>query len=152
MQNTELDKLLASLPAEIEPAQDLWPQLTKKLTARAQKRAFPWFSGSLAAAVALLLVIWWQPFSSTPTTATLAQLEQQYQQQLSLQLAAIEQIDPAYGDWQWQLALWQQAITQVQQALGFYPDDANLQQQLLSLYQQQLDYVSMLTVESPTYY
>lgn len=152
MQNTELDKLLATLPAEIEPPEDLWPQLAKNLTARPKQRFSPWLSGGLAAAIALLLVIWWQPFSNTPTAATLAQLEQQYQQQLSLQLASIEQIDPAYGDWQWQLALWQQAITQVRQALGFYPDDANLQQQLLSLYQQQLDYVSTLAVVSPAYY
>ncbi|CAM5225380.1 hypothetical protein [Alishewanella longhuensis] len=151
MQNNELDKLLASLPATMSPERDLWPELAKKLPARAAKASWSWFSGGLAAALALFALIWWQPSGEQPVL-TVAQLEQQYQQQLSLQLAAIEHINEAYGDWQWQLALWQQAIGQVRQALGFYPEDANLQQQLLSLYQQQLDYVSMLTDVTPVYY
>lgn len=151
MQNNELDKLLASLPATMSPERDLWPELVEKLPTRAAKARWQWFSGGLAAALALFALIWWQPSGEHPAL-TLAQLEQQYQQQLSSQLAAIVYVDEAYGDWQWQLTLWQQAISQVRQALGFYPEDANLQQQLLSLYQQQLDYVSMLTDATTVYY
>ncbi|GHG61075.1 hypothetical protein GCM10010919_05150 [Alishewanella longhuensis] len=151
MQNNELDTLLASLPAERFPEQDLWPALANRLPARSHKHNWLWLSGGLAAALALFALIWWQPAGENPAL-TVAQLEQQYQQRLSLQLASIEQIDEAYGDWQWQLALWQHAISQVQQALGFYPEDPKLQQQLLSLYQQQLDYVSMLTDVTPVYY
>lgn len=148
MQNTKLDNLLATLPQEIEPPADLWPQLAQQLPARPKKRAVFWLPTSIAAAVALLLVTWWQPVNLAPETANLAQLQQSYQQQLSHQLASLEYIDPAFGDWQWQLALWEQAINHVHVALGFYPDDANLQHQLLDLYQQQLDYVSMIAVVS----
>lgn len=144
MNKLKLDELVTALPAQITPDKDLWPAIAGRLPATQHKTNTRWYThGGLAAAVMLLAVVWWQP-NTTPAAPSLQQLETGYQQQLSQQLMQLNQVDPAFGDWQWQLQLWQQAITQIRATLVFYPDDPALKAQLIQLYQQQLDYVGTL--------
>lgn len=142
MQQNDLDSLLTKLPAEITPERDLWPEITQRLTKQPSNRSWMWLSAVAASLIVAVLI--WQPFSPEPVTR-LAQLEQQYQQQLQQRLAAITAVNTAYGDWQWQLSIWQDAINQVHFVLRMYPEDRFLQQKLLTLYQQQLDYLTHLT-------
>lgn len=151
MSKFNLDELVNALPTQIAPAQDLWPTIAGRLPAKQHKAHTGWYTrGGLAAAVVLLALVWWQP-NTTPASPSLQQLETGYQQQLSQQLTQLNQVDPAFGDWQWQLQLWRQAIAQIRAALVLYPDDPALRAQLIQLYQQQLDYVGTLAHISTLY-
>lgn len=151
MSKLNLDELVNALPTQIAPKQDLWPAIAQRLPVKHDKTTTNWYSrGGIAAAVVLLALVWWQP-NTSPATPSLQQLETGYQQQLSQQLTQLNQVDPAFGDWQWQLQLWRQAIAQIRAALVLYPDDPALRAQLIQLYQQQLDYVGTLANISNLY-
>tara|TARA_R100001039_G_C1852370_1_gene113198 strand:- start:1541 stop:2083 length:543 start_codon:yes stop_codon:yes gene_type:complete len=170
----ELDQLIAALPSEMQPAQDLWPSLEAQLPARrpVKRRPAAWMNPALgvAAALALIVIVGWQvmlapgdvavPVAVNDTVMPDAgvvpaqyALVQQFETIKAEQLAQMAPHSDYFGDWQYQLASWDQAIDQVSGALDYYPDDPHLLAQLQGLYEQQLDFLRLIgRVDATAYF
>lgn len=195
----ELQVQIDALAKEIEPERDLWPELAARLAAtpqrvpadevtpdaaaefqRAPERSWFWWSGGMAAAVLVSVMLWPQgadvpelaqqapaasaqplpsQFTEDYSTRLKPQAASQVQWQLTSDfeiqraelLAQVQQVPEFYQDWQQQLSIWQQARSQVLLALSYQPDEPVLLQQLSQLQQQQMQYLQKLVSVELTY-
>lgn len=193
----ELQVQIDALAKEIEPERDLWPELAARLATTPQlaptdevvpdaapqvqnapERSWFWWSGGMAAAVLVSVLLWPQnvdvpKLAQQAPVASAEPLSQQFTgnvrtapQQLSrvqwqlvsdfeiqraALLAQVQQVPEFYQDWQQQLTIWQQARSQVLLALSYQPDEPVLLRQLSQLQQQQMQYLQKLVSVELTY-
>lgn len=197
----QLQAQIDALAKEIEPGRDLWPELAARLATTPQQNVVPieevvpdaapefqhaaerswfWWSGGMAAAVLVSVLLWPQGedlpvlAQQTPTTSAQPlpsqftdgnttrlkpqaasqvqwQLTSDFEIQRAALLAQVQQVPEFYQDWQQQLAIWQQARSQVLLALSYQPDEPVLLRQLSQLQQQQMQYLQKLVSVELTY-
>lgn len=162
----QLDDALQSLPNEVQPQRDLWPELAARIATTPQwqepKRVKYWpyaIAASLVVALIWQLASPWQQMDATSTPNLVQQqnevvdtvinevpldvrsLRRQFELEKSKQLASLRVIPQEFADYQRQLAIWQQASQQVELALQLQPDDPKLIRKLTRIQQQQIQYI-----------
>lgn len=161
----QLDQALQSLPLEIQPPRDLWPELAARIAETPQlpapNRPKYWHYATAASLVAALI---WQiasPWQASEATApqklvheitevdvlapfAVSDLRREFEIEKSKQLANLRVIPQEFADYQRQLAIWQQAGQQVERALQLQPDDPKLIRKLTKIQQQQIDYINRM--------
>lgn len=194
----QLQAQIDALAKDIEPERDLWPELAARLATTPQlsatdevvpgaapqiqnaaERSWFWWSGGMAAAVLVSVLLWPQqqerPVVASHNPAVTAapvqqigeaaavsaqplqysqvqwQLTSDFEIQRAALLAQVQQVPEFYQDWQQQLAIWQQARSQVLLALSYQPDEPVLLRQLTQLQQQQMHYLQKLVSVELTY-
>ncbi|HET7923062.1 MAG TPA: hypothetical protein VFM15_09940 [Gammaproteobacteria bacterium] len=153
MNQTSADKLdaaLASLPRDIPPPRDLWPEIAGRITARhaAHRTRAGWsYAGAVAAVLVVAVsIVWVMPMQTgTPGNADIAVTVPAgrstatgtypgFAAQLASDTALPGKSRQALLD---NLRLLHDSILRTQAAIKKYPTDVNLQALLLNLYQQE---------------
>jgi hypothetical protein len=157
MNDKQLDDAISNLTQQLTPVRELWPDIERRLTARAIAKKTTLWPWATAAMLGLVSLIGWQlallSGDNTDKQAGMQSAElmllQVYEQQKASQFSHTVAFTEGYDNWQQQMQVWDQAIDQVRRALQFYPDEPQLLAQLQQLYQQQLSYLQQATLQQP---
>lgn len=163
----DLDALIAALPKELNPERDLWPELEARLEPKWQVTTAKnpleslllkfkpylsfaphlWQSASVASVLVGVLFLGSQMFDDKVLLAS-SSLEQRalamqlhYEHAKATQLLGLNEIHPAFEDWQVQMGILESAIKQVLEAVSQSPESDFLLGQLRFLYEQQQNFL-----------